>query len=568
MRWTQHTAPTPPDIDVRQRRPFTTDSRSHSRSQARIEPDNAPKVEKKEQQSVGARFRQTGKLIVSTPCDQRLELSKIPASTQLLRKLPKSSLHQERVLIGNYSNDKPHKGAVLNQKHFRKVPLFRKEWAIIEAPTSKSNDEANMGRVSAKGLFSSLDRPGLIRNGAKEGVHTVKLRQGPPIRKITLPEPLVPRSQASVEESAVPEASVYVSTYGPKDEKDMSTNMQVPTQVRKQGLLQSERASRDSEPGKEQASDKEQASKAQTLPPIEEQTTKPSIPISEAEHATKAKFQISDVEKDLEALNQAQIVDGLVMKGNGPDKLSRLKAREVAHLKESVTQILDQEATTQEIRIAEAKKAFGRFRFVTEVPKKEQSGEPYPKSVVVRKHLSVGNPSKPRLDQAPEKRRLGTRLDAAPFDLPSALEKIRKRIKAMEDRKQGKGKEKEEEKWTDEFKTDGNVYQTNLKLSAIERSGARDEPKSSAEGHSDNTRHLRHLYQDASHHPGNLPITPAAGSIAKFELGHEMPLNGYSIRKHLSETPSSVRTQPASSRDRAQDLHQKYRPHLSPDETP
>ena len=491
MRWTQNTAPRPPNIDVRQRRPFTTDSRSHSR----IEPDNAPKVEKKEQWSVGAPSRQTGN-------------------------------------------------------------------AIIEAPTSKSNDQANMGRVSAKGLLGSLDRPGLIRNSAKIVVRTVNLKQGPPIRKITMPKPLVPRSRASVEESAVPEASVRVRTYGPKDDKDMSTNMQVPTQVRKQGLLEGERASRDRVPGKEQAPDEEQASKAQTLRPIEEQTTKASIQTSEAEHATQAKFQISDEEKDLKAVIQAQTVDGLVRKGNRPNKLSRLKAREVAHLKESVTHILDQEATTQDIWTAEAKKDLRRFRFVTEVPKKGQSGGPYPKFGVIRKHLSVGDSSKPRLDKAPEDRRLGTRLDAAPYDIPSALEQTWKRKMEMEHRK------KENEKWTDEFKTDGNVYHINLKLSARERSNARDEPKSSSEGHSDNPRRLRHLYQNASHHPGNLPITPAGGNIAKFELGHELPLNGYSIKKHLSETPSSGRTQPALSRDRAQDLYKKYRPHLSPDETP
>ncbi|KAL2048563.1 hypothetical protein N7G274_000475 [Stereocaulon virgatum] len=475
MRWTQNTAPRPPNIDIRQGRPFTTDLRSYSRSYSRLKPDNAPHFGKKEQ--------------------------------------------------------------------------------------CKFNDQANMGRVSAKGLFGSLDRPGLIRNSAKEVVRPINLKQQPLICTITVPEPLVPRSRASIEESAVPEASVRVRTCGPKDEKEMSTNMQVPTQVREQGLLEGERASRDRRPGKEQAPDEEQASEAQTLPPIEEETTKPSIQTLEAEHATKAKFEISDEEKDLEALVKAQTVDAFLRKGNEPHMPSRLKARKVAHLEKSATHVLDQEAKTQDIWIAEAKKDFGRFRFVTEVPKKEQSGGPYPKSGVIRKHLSVRDSSKPRLDQVPETRRLGNRLDAAPYSIPSPLEKTWKGKKDIEYRK------KEKEKWTDKFKSGGNVYQINLKLSARERSKAREEPKLSAEDHSDNPRHLRHLYQHASHHPAHCPITPAGSNVAKFEVGHELLVNGYSTKKHLSEAPSSRRTQPASSRDGAQDLH-KHRLHLSPDEIP
>ena len=552
MRWTQATAPSTPKINVVQRRPLTMDSRSPSR----IEPENAQEAIGERKWTVEAYFRQIDELMLPTPREQRTELNESPASTQPARKLTESGPRKGRVLIGNYLNDKPHKGRGLIRGHLREEPLVRKKWAFTEAPTSESNAQPKKGHVSDKGSLRSRIGQGLIHEHAKEVDDNLDLEQGPRICKHTLTEPLVPKMWASAKENLVPEAPVRIRTYGARDEKDLSPDVQM--QIRKQRISKGRRAYRYIGPGKEQAfkaqvqiPEEEQAPKAQAQHSEEEQISKAPVHISEAEHATKAKVQISDEGKDPEALVQARRVNLLVRRINRQGKLERSKAKEAAHLKRVVEHIINPQAakpkTLKAKWEAEVKKASGKVRFVTERPKEGQSGGPYRESIKIRKHLSVGNSPKSGLDQALGNDIPATRLDTAPNDVPSALDKTKR---------------------TDEIKTEGKVHQVNLELSTKGRSNARDESRSSTQSHPDRARRFRRLYQDAKNRPEELPTMPVGGSIVKYELSHKSPLNGSFIKKHVTDSPPLARTRPTSSRDQAQDLHSKYRFPFSHNEAP
>ena len=440
--------------------------------------------------------------------------------------------------------------------HLREEPLVRKKWAFTEAPTSESHPQPEKGHVSDKGPLRSRIRQGLIPEHAKEVDDNLDLEQGPRIRKHALTEPLVPKMWASAKENVVSEAPVRIRTYGARDEKDLSPDVQM--QIRKQRISKGRRAYRFIGPGKEQAfkaqvqiPEEEQAPKAQAQHPEEEQISKAPVHISEAEHATKAKVQISDEGKDPEALVQARRVNLLARRINRPEKLERSKAKEAVHLKWGVEHIINPQAakpkTLEAKWEAEVKKASGKVRFVTERPKEGQSGVPYRESIEIRKYLSVGNLQKSGLDQAFGNDILATRLDTAPNDVPSALDKTKR---------------------TDEIKTEGKVHQVNLELSTKGRSNAGDESRSSTQSHPDGARRFRRLYQDAKNRPEELPTMPVGGSIVKYEFSHKSPLNGSFIRKHVTDRPPLARTRPTSSRDQAQDLHSKYRFPFSHNEAP
>lgn len=552
MRWAQTTAPNTPKIDFVQRRPLTVDSRSPSR----IELENAQEAIGGRKWTVEAHFHRIDELMLPTPRDQRTESNESPASTQTARKLTESGPRKGRVFIGNYLNDTPHKGRALIRGHLREEPLVRKKWAFAEAPNSESNAQPKNGHVSHKGSLRSRIRQGLIHERVKEVDDNLDLEQGPRIRKHTLTEPLVPKMWASAKENIVAKAPVCIRTYGARDEKDLSPDVQM--QIRKQRISKGRSVYRYIGPGEEQAlkaqaqiPEEEQAPKAQAQLPEEEQISKAPVRISEEEHATKAKVQISDEGKDPEALVQVPRVNLLVRRINRPEKLERPKTKEAAHLKRVVEHIINPQVekpkTLKATWEAEFKKASGKVRFVMERPKKGQSGGPYRESIEIRRHLSVGNSPKSGLDQALGNEILGTRLGTVPNDVPSALDKTKR---------------------TDEIKTEGKVHQVNLELSAKGRSNAKDESRSSTQSHPDRACRFRRLYQDAKNRPGELPTMPVGGSIVKYELSHKSPLNGSFIKKHVTDSPPLARTRPTSSRDQAQDLHSKYRFPFSYNEAP